>query len=119
VRAEELAGMRSELNRRRRIVLETARLADAELDGLRQSPQSSEAEESAQLLTDAAALERLGEAERNELARIDAAIARMDQGRYGACADCGDEIELRRLHVLPYALRCQGCAEAHEQVTVR
>ncbi len=119
MRAEDLSTIRSELNRRRRLVLETARRAEAEVDGLRQSTASSEAEESAQLHTDAATLDRLGDAERLELMRIDAALARMDEGTYGDCADCGEAIEPRRLRALPHALRCQGCEEAKEQVRAR
>jgi len=119
VRAEELAGMRKELNHRRRLVLETARRADAELDGLRDSPPTAEIEEGARVRTDEDLLERLGDAERRELSRIDAAIARMDQGGYGVCADCGEEIEPRRLRALPHALRCQGCEEARERVEAR
>jgi RNA polymerase-binding transcription factor DksA len=111
--------MRSDLNHRRRLVLETARRADEELDGLRTSNTSSESEESAQVLTDAEALERLGDAERLELKRIDAALARMDQGTYGVCVDCGEAIELRRLRALPHAVRCQGCEETKEQVQAR
>jgi DnaK suppressor protein len=119
VRAEDLAAMRSELNRRRRLVLQASLHADAEIDGLRESGASAEAEEGARLRSDEDALLRLGDAERLELSRIDAALARMDQGVYGACADCGDEIEARRLKALPHALRCQGCEEAREQVQVR
>ena len=119
MRADELAGMRIELNHRRRLVLETARRTDAELDGLRDSPPTAEIEEGARLRTDEDALERLGDAERRELTRIDAAIARMDQGSYGVCADCGEEIERRRLQALPHALRCQGCEEARERIAER
>jgi DnaK suppressor protein len=115
VRAEDLAGMRSELHHRRRLVLETARRTEAELDGLRESPSSAEPEEAARIRTDEDALQRLGEAERRELTRIDAAIARMDQGAYGNCADCGEEIEPRRLQALAHAMRCQGCEEARER----
>jgi DnaK suppressor protein len=107
--------MRSELNHRRRLVLETARRTDAELEGLRDSTLSAEAEEGARVRTDVDALERLGDVERRELARIDAALARMDQGAYGVCAGCGEEIEPRRLRALPHALRCQGCEEARER----
>jgi DnaK suppressor protein len=119
VRAEEFAAMRTELNHRRRLVLETARRTDAELDGLRASATSVEVEEGARVQTDEEALLRLGEAERHELGRIDAAIARLDQGSFGVCADCGEEIELRRLRALPQAIRCQGCEEARERVAAR
>lgn len=119
MRAEDFAVMRSELSRRRRVVLETARRAEAGGDDLRQSTASSEAEESAQLHSDAAALDRLGDAERLELARIDAALARMDEGTYGACVECGEAIEPKRLRVLPHALRCQECEESRETVRAR
>jgi len=118
VRPEEVAALRSELNRRRRAVLETARRTGAELDGLREAAPSAEIEEGARVRTDADALLRLGESEQQELARIDAAIARIDGGVYGTCADCGEPIEPRRLRALPQALRCQGCEEARERVAV-
>lgn len=118
MRAEELAEFRTELNHRRRLVLETARRAGAELDGLRASAARTEAEESAKVESDAAALERLGEAERDELLRIDAALARLEAGTFGTCADCGEEIEPRRLRALPHAVRCQGCEEAREAARV-
>jgi RNA polymerase-binding protein DksA len=111
--------MRSELNRRRRLVLETSLRTDAELDGLRQSTSSAEMEEGARMQSDQDALQRLGDAERRELQRIDSALARMDAGTYGACADCGEEIETRRLRALPHAVRCQGCEESREQVQAR
>jgi DnaK suppressor protein len=49
------------------------------------------------------------------LARIDAALARLDAGGYGRCVECEHEIAARRLHALPFAVRCQGCEESREQ----
>ena len=49
------------------------------------------------------------------LARIDAALARLDNGRYGFCLECEDAIAVRRLRALPFAVRCQSCEEAREQ----
>ncbi len=40
---------------------------------------------------------------------IDQALARVDNGTYGICAECGDEIGLERLKVLPFAVRCIDC----------
>jgi RNA polymerase-binding transcription factor DksA len=111
--------MRSELKRRRHLVLEAAIRAEAELNGLREAAPSAEIEEGARVLSDEAALRGLGDAELRELTRIDAALERMDSGAYGICADCGDEIERRRLEALPHALRCQGCEEARERVAAR
>ncbi|MGH0030744.1 MAG: TraR/DksA family transcriptional regulator [Myxococcota bacterium] len=55
-------------------------------------------------------LERLDEGGREELARIDAALARIEQGRYGTCDQCGDEIAIGRLEALPFATDCVDCA---------
>jgi DnaK suppressor protein len=45
----------------------------------------------------------------NRLRMIEEALARVDDGTYGICADCGDEIGLERLKVLPFAVRCVDC----------
>jgi DnaK suppressor protein len=50
------------------------------------------------------------------LARIDAALARLDAGTYGDCFDCGDEISGKRLRALPFAVRCIACEEKKEQL---
>ncbi|MDX5297327.1 MAG: TraR/DksA family transcriptional regulator [Gammaproteobacteria bacterium] len=49
-----------------------------------------------------------------EIASINRALIRMDEGRYGACVDCGTTIPAERLAIRPYASRCVVCAEAHE-----
>ena len=45
------------------------------------------------------------------LTEIDAALTRMDEGRYGLCKSCGNEIALGRLQVRPQAALCISCAE--------
>lgn len=45
-----------------------------------------------------------------ELAQIEAAIARIDTGTYGECAKCGDDIKPERLAVQPEAPLCISCA---------
>ncbi len=48
------------------------------------------------------------------LNRIDEALARLEQGTFGFCTECGAEISERRLRALPFALRCKDCEEARE-----
>ena len=51
---------------------------------------------------------------RRFLRTIQAALARIQQGTYGICAGCGDEINSRRLEAVPwsqYCLRCQTASE--------
>jgi len=45
-----------------------------------------------------------------ELRRIAAALARIDEGEYGFCLECGEEIAVRRLEFAPAAPLCIGCA---------
>jgi DnaK suppressor protein len=43
------------------------------------------------------------------LAQVEAAIKRIDEGRYGTCARCGQPIAPDRLQALPYAIYCISC----------
>ncbi|HET7726272.1 MAG TPA: TraR/DksA C4-type zinc finger protein [Candidatus Limnocylindrales bacterium] len=49
--------------------------------------------------------------EHNEqhLAAIDAALARIENGTYGACTSCGKPIAPERLEALPWAALCIDC----------
>lgn len=42
--------------------------------------------------------------------QIDAALIRMDEGEYGWCVECGEEIAPKRLDSDPAAPRCSACA---------
>ncbi len=48
------------------------------------------------------------------LNRIEEALARLDEGTFGGCFECGDQISERRLRALPFAVRCKDCEEARE-----
>jgi DnaK suppressor protein len=114
VTPRQLEEVRTELRRRQAVILQATRRAADELDALRASDRGQELEEEAQAEQGAADLERLGQAERLELQRIDAALARLAAGTYGTCAECGVPIGAKRLEALPWALRCTDCAAAQE-----
>ena len=57
----------------------------------------------------------IGEREVDELAMIDAALARIEAGSYGECTNCGVEIAAQRLQASPEASRCIHCQEKVEQ----
>ena len=48
------------------------------------------------------------------LTKIADALARLEQGDYGNCFECGEEIAEKRLRALPFAVRCKDCEEARE-----
>lgn len=43
------------------------------------------------------------------LAHIEAALGRLNQGTYGFCEECGQPIDVARLRVLPSATKCIEC----------
>ena len=49
---------------------------------------------------------------RHHLSEVDAALARVDTGTYGACERCGRPIGEARLDALPAARTCITCAAA-------
>jgi len=42
---------------------------------------------------------------------IDSALVKLKEGNYGICEECGCEIPLKRLAILPFATRCVICQE--------
>jgi len=50
-----------------------------------------------------------------ELQELEAALARIDQGTFGKCIECGVEIAFKRLAAYPVATRCAGCQSLHER----
>ena len=50
-----------------------------------------------------------------DLTGVDAALARMRDGTYGDCADCGVPIAPARLAAYPTAQRCVTCQDACER----
>ena len=51
----------------------------------------------------------LRERAENQLALVDAALARIDGGTFGTCRRCGNPIAAERLDALPWAALCIDC----------
>jgi DnaK suppressor protein len=79
--------------------------------------------EAAAIETSADALDQIQHAVERELAlgtlaressglrETRAALRRIDDGSYGLCMDCEEEINLKRLTAVPWAARCIACQE--------
>jgi DnaK suppressor protein len=48
----------------------------------------------------------------SQLAEVERALAKLDEGTYATCDVCGDQIPAGRLEVHPWAVRCVVCAAA-------
>ncbi len=53
---------------------------------------------------------------KDTLRKIDEALRKLDEGTYGICEDCGEEISEERLKILPFAIYCTDCQERREQL---
>ena len=87
----------------------TARLEHIDRD-LSQS-HSSDSEEQAQERENDEVLDEIGNETQLSISRIKAALQRIEEGEYGICQKCGDEIAVERLQILPESTFCVKCAD--------
>jgi DnaK suppressor protein len=57
----------------------------------------------------------LTELDRKHLLFVEEALNRIDRGEYGYCQQCGEDINLKRLEVQPWARHCVRCQELEEK----
>jgi len=57
----------------------------------------------------------LTDGERGTLLQIDEALARIDEGSYGFCTNCGQPMAEKRLTAVPWAPYCVDCQELAEK----
>ncbi|HEY3586184.1 MAG TPA: TraR/DksA C4-type zinc finger protein [Myxococcaceae bacterium] len=114
-RSADFDELRRILTERRRVLLKTRESQQGELRALQSQDRDPEYEEGAQVKVANDVLTSLSETARREVMQIDAALGRMDEGEYGECVDCGQEIPIERLRALPFTLRCQEDEEQRER----
>ena len=114
VRYNELKGILEE--RRREIMNEVqGRMRDVRAEGAGSAVQGVlDAAESSELDIQDEIEFALIQMKAETLHKIDEALRRLEEGTYGYCFECGDEISEKRLRALPFAVRCKDCEEARE-----
>jgi len=53
--------------------------------------------------------------ERQLLQMVESALQRLREGQFGACVNCGEEINAKRLEAVPWTRYCISCQEKVEQ----
>lgn len=104
---------RQSLVERRKALLDGVAGAEADLLAIA-AEREAEVGEQAQEERLARELTLLDARGRDEIAEIDAALERIDDGDYGMCEDCENDIPVLRLRALPFARLCLDCAAARE-----
>lgn len=61
--------------------------------------------------------QRLLEMKSQQVKKVEEALQRLEQGTYGTCKSCGEEIDEKRLAVMPFALMCIDCQRSEEEKT--
>jgi len=117
ITAAERATLRTELEKRRKVLRAelAAKLSEQDnpaLLGLRNRMEETDDWAVADLETalDVAEVSR----DAGELREVEGALARMQDGTYGECQECGQPIPYGRLAAQPSAPRCIACQEKLE-----
>jgi RNA polymerase-binding transcription factor DksA len=103
----DIAKFRVVLESRRDELVERLREIDDALEGT----QTKDWEELATEREGDEVLEGMGTSGKAEIAKIQAALQRMEEGEFGICVSCGEEISQERLDVVPYTPFCRTCAD--------
>jgi DnaK suppressor protein len=77
-------------------------------------PLNPDSSEQAVEMEDDASLEGQGALVAREIASVKRALARIEDGIYGECVRCGEDIAPARLEARPEAALCIDCARAAE-----
>ena len=77
----------------------------------REEPYSADFAEQAVEVENNEVVERLDEDAKVDLAHIQKALSRIEDGSYGICTGCNNTINEARLEAIPQAERCINCAE--------
>jgi DnaK suppressor protein len=112
MRARELNSFRKLLDERRQeLMTEASRTVDGMGENREQFPDP----------TDRASLEgnrnltlRIRDRERKLITKIDEALGRIEDGSYGKCEECGQDIGMERLRARPVTTLCIDCKSLQE-----
>ena len=111
---------------KQRLVDERARVQEA-LDYLHEENSGSMEDETQEIQSDnhpgdvaTTTLDReidytLEENEERVLSAIDVALKRIEDGTFGTCRTCGEQIAIERLEALPYTTQCIDCKRKEER----
>jgi DnaK suppressor protein len=114
ISAEDLAIIKKELIKERTRILETG---DKTIENdLQQSPDDlPDFADQSSFESDRNFVLRMRDRERKLLAKIDQALERIEEGTFGICDSCGEEIGLKRLVARPVVTLCVHCKALQEK----
>jgi DnaK suppressor protein len=86
------------------------------VDGMtEEKAQFADPSDRASMETDRNFLLRIRDRERKLITKIDRALERIEDGSFGYCDECGEDIEIKRLDARPVATLCIECKTNQEE----
>lgn len=86
------------------------------VDGMtEEKAQFADPTDRASMETDRNFLLRIRDRERKLIIKIDRALERIEDGSFGFCAECSEDIEIKRLDARPVATLCIECKTNQEE----
>jgi DnaK suppressor protein len=113
MKQRELAFFRRLLEARRQEILAEADRAVGSMNGNERITYADPSDRAA-LESDRNFLLRMRDRERKLLGKIDEAFARIQDGSYGRCEECGGPIGIQRLKARPVTTLCIDCKSSQE-----
>ena len=113
MRQRDLKVFRKLLEERKRDILSEAERAVGAMNGHEDAPADPTDRASAE--SDRILLLRMKDRERRLLSKIDEAFARLHDGSYGLCEECGHAIGVERLKARPVTTLCIQCKSEQEE----
>jgi DnaK suppressor protein len=113
MRQRDLKVFRKLLEERKRDILSEAERAVDTMNGTDEAPADPTDRASAE--SDRILLLRMKDRERKLLGKIDEAFARLHDGSYGLCEECGHAIGIERLKARPVTTLCIQCKSEQEE----
>lgn len=101
----------------RQVLLKKKHELDARLERITENLRRGvdpDSKERAKEMEDNEVIDALGNEARSEVAKVSAALRRLDRGEFGTCTMCGTAIDHARLLACPYAEDCIDCARLDE-----
>ncbi|MCG8529834.1 MAG: RNA polymerase-binding protein DksA [Desulfovibrionales bacterium] len=95
---------------------EALKKGDATLDDLTDNSEMfADPADRATAESDRAFTLRIRDRERKLIKKIRSAISRLDEGSYGICDECGEDISIARLEARPVTKLCINCKSKQEE----
>lgn len=115
---KDLANFKKILTDEREKIITSISNSNTELSDLRESGASDEFDV-ASINTDQIISQAINEQQAKNLGEINWALSKIDNGKYGICEMCDDEISIERLKIKPHARFCIICSEMLEKMPKR